>query len=161
MNHPIPAPRRPVDTRPIRATTTATVTAAVTGAGTTYPAGATRPASRVQPTTRHFGTTAQSTGTVFTSHPRRPVSAAGLVCVSCTHRTCRAQRARTLPRLGGHRSEFAREHHQAAVLQSRHKGVLVWWGEATQSFWVASATGMYGAKSYDDLLAYLWAYFQG
>ncbi|WP_033304219.1 hypothetical protein [Nocardiopsis alkaliphila] len=115
MNHPIPAPRRPVDTRPA------------------------------------------PTGTVFTPAPPRPVVTSGPACVSCTHRTCRAQRARTLPRLGGHRAEFALEHHQAATLQARHRGLITWFGEATQSFWVASATGMYEAKTYDDLLAHLWA----
>ncbi|WP_087100943.1 hypothetical protein [Nocardiopsis sp. JB363] len=111
MSHPIPAPRRPVDTRP---------------------------AASAQPITQ-------------------PAPAA---CVSCTHPTCRTRRARTLPRLGGHRAEFAREHHQAAALQARHRGLLVWWGEATQSFWVASATGMYEAETFDDLLAHLWAQSQ-
>ncbi|SIO90761.1 hypothetical protein BQ8420_28315 [Nocardiopsis sp. JB363] len=52
------------------------------------------------------------------------------------------------------------EHQQAVTLQARHRGLLVWWGEATQSFWVASATGMYEAKTYDDLLAHLWAQSQ-
>ena len=111
MNHPIPAPRRPVDTRPAASTRTATT----------------------------------------------PTPAA---CVSCTHPACRTQRARTLPRLGGHRAEFALEHQQAAQLQARHRGLITWFGEATQSFWVASSTGMYEAETFDDLLAHLWAQSQ-
>lgn len=131
MSHPIPAPRRPVDTRPIHA------------AHPLRSAGTTRP-----------------TGTTFTPAPPRPAPTTGPACASCVHRTCRTQRARTLPRLGGHRAEFALEHQQAVTLQARHRGLLVWWGEATQSFWVASATGMYEAKTYDDLLAHLWAQSQ-
>ena len=119
MNHPIPAPRRPVDTRPTH-----------------------------------------STGTTFTPAPPRPAPNTGPACASCTHRSCRTQRARALPRLGGHRAEFALEHQQAAALQARHRGLITWFGEATQSFWVASPTGMYEAKTYDDLLAHLWAQSQ-
>lgn len=97
MNHPIPAPRRPVDTRPT-----------------------------------------------------------GSACVSCTHRTCRTQRARTLPRLGGHRAEFALEHHQAAQVQARHRHLLIWWGEATQTFWIAGPSGLTEARDIDELLLKLW-----
>ncbi|MGW8437526.1 hypothetical protein ACWGKS_20450 [Nocardiopsis sp. NPDC055879] len=93
MNHPIPAPRRPVDTRPTN-----------------------------------------STGTTFTPTPPRPTPTTGPACATCTHRTCRTQRARTLPRLGGHRSEYAREHAQAAQIQAQNSHLLIYFGEATQSF---------------------------
>jgi hypothetical protein len=47
-----------------------------------------------------------------------------------------------LPRLGGHRSEFAREHTRAAALQARHPHLLIWFGESTMSYWVASPVGL-------------------
>ena len=115
MNHPIPAPRRPVDTRPIHVT-----------------------------------------GTTFTPSPPRPAPTTGPVCASCDHRTCRSQRARTLPRLGGHRAEFALEHAQAAALQARHPHLLVYFGEATQSFWIATPSGLVEARGVDELLLKLW-----
>lgn len=79
-------------------------------------------------------------------------------CASCAHRTCRAGRARTLPRLGGHRTEFAPEHRQAARLQARNPHLMIFFGEATQSFWVASTSGMVEARTFDDLLTHLWAH---
>lgn len=97
--------------------------------------------------------------------PRRPVDfrpnksrsvSTGLVCADCAHRTCRAGRAKKLPRLGGHRSEFAYEHHQAAQLQACHPRLLIYFGEATQSFWVASPSEMVEARSFDELLVHLW-----
>lgn len=89
---------------------------------------------------------------------RRPL--VGPACPMCEHPSCRRRRAERLPRLGGHRTEYAFEHHQAAQVQARNRHLLIWWGEATQSFWAASDTGMYEAKTYDDLLAYLWAQSQ-
>ena len=127
MNHPIPAPRRPLATRPSQA------------AGT-----------------NHLVGTVQPTGTVFTSDPRRPAPATGPACASCVHRTCRTQRAGALPRLGGHRAEFALEHQQAAALQARHRHLLIWWGEATQSFWIATPSGLIEARDVDELLLKLW-----
>ncbi|MFE1078121.1 hypothetical protein ACFYOC_02215 [Nocardiopsis alba] len=85
-----------------------------------------------------------------------PSRASGPACASCAHRTCRTHRAQTLPRLGGHRAEFAHEHDQAARIQAHHPGVVVWFGEATQSFWVATSTGMMEAETLDHLLALLW-----
>ena len=114
MNNPIPAPRRPVDTRP--------------------------------------------TGTTFTPTPPRPALTTGPACVSCDHRTCRSQRARSLPRLGGHRSEYAREHAQAAQLQSHYRHLIVYYGEATQSFWAATPTGLIEAFHIDALLLALWTH---
>ncbi|WP_017603787.1 hypothetical protein [Nocardiopsis alkaliphila] len=115
MNHPIPAPRRPVDTRP-----------------------------------------AHLTGTIRTPAPPRPAPQSGPACASCAHHACRAQRARTLPRLGGHRAEFSREHHQAAQIQARHPHLLVYFGEATQSFWIATPSGLIEARDVDELLLKLW-----
>lgn len=115
MNHPIPAPRRPVDTHP------------------THP-----------------------TGTTFTPAPPRPAPTTGPACASCDHRVCRTQRARTLPRLGGHRSEFSLEHAQAAQVQARNRHLLIYFGEATQSFWIATPSGLIEARDVDDLLLKLW-----
>lgn len=73
------------------------------------------------------------------------------------HSTCRTHRAQTLPRLGGHRSEFSAEHHKAALLQARYRGPIIFFGESTQSYWVASAAGLAEARTWDGLLAHLWA----
>ncbi|WP_033303247.1 hypothetical protein [Nocardiopsis alkaliphila] len=107
MSHPIPAPRRPVDTRP---------------------AASTRPVTTPTPA----------------------------ACASCAHPTCRTQRARILPRLGGHRAEFAREHHQAAQVQAHNRHLLIYFGEATQSFWIATSAGLEEARDIDALLLKLW-----
>ena len=107
MSHPIPAPRRPVDTR-----------------------------------------SAASTRTATTSTPA--------ACVSCTHPTCRTRRARTLPRLGGHRAEFALEHRQAAQVQAHNRHLLIYFGESTQSFWIATSHGLTEARDVDELLLKLW-----
>lgn len=91
----------------------------------------------------------------FRSNKSRSVSP-GPVCADCAHRTCRAGRAQKLPRLGGHRSEFVHEHHQAAQLQACHPRLLIYYGEATQSFWVASPAGLSEAGPFDELLVHLW-----
>ncbi|GAB3723326.1 hypothetical protein [Nocardiopsis nanhaiensis] len=93
-------------------------------------------------------------------NPFRPPGVPGPACASCTHRTCRSCRAQNLPRLGGHRAEFALEHQKAAQIQARYPRQIVWFGESTQSFWVASRGGLYEAKDWDDLLAHLWAHAQ-
>jgi hypothetical protein len=80
----------------------------------------------------------------------------GPYCPRCDHASCRDRRAQRLPRLGGHRSEFAREHAQAAAIQARHRHVVVYFGEATQSFWVAAPTGLHEAADVDALLLLLW-----
>lgn len=85
---------------------------------------------------------------------RRPL--VGPVCPACDHPSCRARRAQRLPRLGGHRAEFSREHAQAAEIQARHRHLIVWWGEATQSFWIASSSGLEEASDIDSLLQVLW-----
>ena len=115
MSHPIPAPRRPVDTRPIHAT-----------------------------------------GTTFTPAPPRPAPTTGPACPTCDHPSCRDRRARALPRLGGHRAEYAREHAQAAQVQTRHRHLLIYFGEATQSFWIATPSGLVEARDVDELLLKLW-----
>jgi muconolactone delta-isomerase len=38
--------------------------------------------------------------------------------------------------------EFAREHTRAAALQARHRHLVIWFGEETGSYWVASSTGL-------------------
>ena len=70
--------------------------------------------------------------------PRGPL--VGPACVSCSHLSCRRRRAQRLPRLWGHLAEYTREHALAASIQSRHPGLVVWFGEQTGSFWVASST---------------------
>ncbi len=66
----------------------------------------------------------------------------GPFCPMCTHTSCRRRRAQELPRLGGRLAEYAREHSEAAAAQRRHPNVIVWFGESTGSFWVASSTGL-------------------
>lgn len=89
-------------------------------------------------------------------HPQRTPSAQSFP--PCDHPSCRERRAQRLPRLGGHRAEFAVEHAQAAALQAQHCHLLIWWGEATQSFWVATPTGLEEARDVDTLLLMLWKY---
>ncbi|WP_306370772.1 hypothetical protein [Nocardiopsis sp. CC223A] len=85
---------------------------------------------------------------------RRPLI--GPVCPACEHPSCRARRAQRLPRLGGHRTEFAPEHARAAAVQARHPGLIVYYGEATQSFWAVTPTGLLEAPDTDALLLALW-----
>jgi hypothetical protein len=80
----------------------------------------------------------------------------GPACPICEHPSCRVRRAQRLPRLGGHRSEFACEHAQAAEVQKCHRHLIIWWGEATQSFWAITPTGMVEAADVDALLLALW-----
>jgi hypothetical protein len=80
----------------------------------------------------------------------------GPVCPMCDHPSCRNRRAQRLPRLGGHRSEFSHEHAQAAAIQARHSHLIVYYGEATQSFWVATSAGLAEARDIDALLLLLW-----
>ncbi|GAA1458679.1 hypothetical protein NE857_27335 [Nocardiopsis exhalans] len=80
----------------------------------------------------------------------------GPACVTCVHPSCRERRAERLPRLGGHRSEYASEHTQAARVQARYRHLVIWWGEATRSFWVATPTGLEEAADLDALLVLLW-----
>ncbi|WP_150254377.1 hypothetical protein [Nocardiopsis deserti] len=87
--------------------------------------------------------------------PRR-TPLVGPVCLDCEHPSCRVRRAQRLPRLGGHRSEFSREHAQAAVIQARHRHLIVYYGEATQSFWAVTPSGLLEAASVDALLLALW-----
>ncbi|MFL1446647.1 hypothetical protein, partial [Nocardiopsis protaetiae] len=72
---------------------------------------------------------------------KRP-GARGPHCPACEHPSCRRFRARDLPLLGGHRAEFLREHRHAATLQARYPHLVIWFGEATGSYWVASAAGL-------------------
>lgn len=53
----------------------------------------------------------------------------GPACVTCVHPSCRERRAERLPRLGGHRSEYASEHTQAARVQARYRHLVIWWGK--------------------------------
>ncbi|MCK9869489.1 hypothetical protein MRI28_07455 [Nocardiopsis dassonvillei] len=38
--------------------------------------------------------------------------------------------------------QFASEHTRAAALQDRHPHPVIWFGESTMSYWVASPTGL-------------------
>ncbi|GAB3700498.1 hypothetical protein [Nocardiopsis oceani] len=87
---------------------------------------------------------------------RRPLE--GPACPACTHPSCRERRAERLPRLGGHRSEYASEHTQAARIQARYRHLVIWWGEATQSFWIATPAGLEEAHDMDALLLKLWSH---
>ncbi|WP_026126994.1 hypothetical protein [Nocardiopsis xinjiangensis] len=102
---------------------------------------------------------------------RRPL--VGSACTVCDHPSCRQRRAQRLPRLGGHRSEFSREHAQAARIQAHpwpsttlngrlrrsldpNRHLVIWWGENTQSFWIATPVGLEEAADVDTLLLKLW-----
>ncbi|WP_028648231.1 hypothetical protein [Nocardiopsis sp. CNT312] len=73
--------------------------------------------------------------------PRRP-PLVGPFCPACTHPSCRRRRAQRLPLRGGHRDEYRREHAWAADLQARNRHLVIWYGERTGSYWVASSTGL-------------------
>ena len=75
----------------------------------------------------------------------------GPTCSTCTHRSCRARRAERQPRLGGLRTEFSAEHVTVALCQARNPHVLSWYGEATQSYWLATPAGLIEAKDAEDL----------
>ncbi|MFC3998230.1 hypothetical protein ACFOVU_20055 [Nocardiopsis sediminis] len=51
-------------------------------------------------------------------------------------------RAARQPLVGGQRAEFAVEHRKAAALRRRYPGLVVWFGEATHSYWAATADGL-------------------
>ncbi|MBR8740818.1 hypothetical protein DSY14_03600 [Nocardiopsis sp. MG754419] len=84
--------------------------------------------------------------------PRRPLSPSGPFCAACGHRTCRSLRALRLPLIGGHRCEFAKEHLRAAAVQARHPHFVIWFGESSQAYWIATAEGLSEARSVDELL---------
>lgn len=54
--------------------------------------------------------------------------------------------------LGGQKCEFAREHRIAAEIQADNPHSVLWFGEATQSYWVASADGLQEARTLGGLL---------
>lgn len=95
--------------------------------------------------------------TAQSARPIQPGDLSGTACPECAHSTCRTHRAQSLPRLGGHRSEFSAEHSKAAALQARHRGLIIFFGESTQSYWIASTAGLTEARTWDGLLALLWA----
>lgn len=82
-----------------------------------------------------------SSDPLYRTSPRRgPLS--GPECPSCEHPSCRRRRAQRLPRLGGHLAEYRNEHVYAAAVQARNPQLIVWFGEQTGSFWVASSSGL-------------------
>lgn len=81
----------------------------------------------------------------------RPLLSAGPVCLTCMHRSCRAHRAEAQPRQGGQRMEFASEHAEAKRVQALNPGVLVWYGETTQSYWIATASGLSEVENIEAL----------
>ncbi|MFI6576359.1 hypothetical protein ACIBFB_11190 [Nocardiopsis sp. NPDC050513] len=89
---------------------------------------------------------------VFSDSAARPGTVPGPFCASCAHPSCRRGRAARLPRLGGHRAEFAREHLRAASVQSRYPHLAVWFGESTLSYWVAGPDGLTEAPNLGALL---------
>ncbi|GAB3727457.1 hypothetical protein [Nocardiopsis nanhaiensis] len=95
-----------------------------------------------------------SSDPLYRTPPRRgPLP--GPFCPSCEHPSCRRRRAQHLPRLGGHRSEYSREHARVAALQARNPHLLLWFGEATLSYWVAGPTGLTEARTPRELLLLL------
>lgn len=82
----------------------------------------------------------------------------GPVCPTCVHPSCRERRAERLPRLGGHRSEYASEHAQAAQFQAHHRNLIIYFGEATRSFWIVSSSGLEEVHDIDTLLLTLWTH---
>ena len=66
----------------------------------------------------------------------------GPACIFCEHHSCRSRRAQHLPRLGGHLAEYRSEHAHAASLQARNPHLIIWYGERTGSYWIASPTGL-------------------
>ncbi|MFI6577038.1 hypothetical protein ACIBFB_14655 [Nocardiopsis sp. NPDC050513] len=80
----------------------------------------------------------------------------GPVCPRCSHPTCRTIRAQALPLLGGHRAEYSHEHAKAAAIQVRYRHLVIWFGEATQSYWVMTGDGLQEAEDIDALLLMLW-----
>lgn len=77
----------------------------------------------------------------YRTPPRRgPLT--GPHCTTCEHPSCRRRRAQHLPRLGGHLAEYRSEHVLAAAVQARNPHLIIWYGERTGSYWVASSTGL-------------------
>ncbi|MFW6641408.1 hypothetical protein ACOALZ_15355 [Nocardiopsis algeriensis] len=107
-------------------------------------------------TTRHTQPAPHAAPRTEAVNPWRPSPNPGPYCQDCKHPSCRARRAERLPRLGGRRSEFAEEHANAAKLQARHRNLVIWFGEATQSYWVATSHGLVEGRDIDALLLALW-----
>ncbi len=76
-------------------------------------------------------------------------------CPECAHPECRTQRAAHQSRVRGHTAEFTAEHRKAAAVQASHTGIVVWFGESTQSYWAATPTGLTEASDSDTLLVVL------
>ncbi|WP_239646142.1 hypothetical protein, partial [Nocardiopsis valliformis] len=72
-----------------------------------------------------------SSDPLYRTLPRRQ-PLIGPACATCVHPSCRERRAERLPRLGGHRSEYASEHAQASRIQARYRHLVIWWGEAVR-----------------------------
>ncbi|WP_344974316.1 hypothetical protein [Salinactinospora qingdaonensis] len=85
-----------------------------------------------------------------------PVGERPVACRACAHPPCRAQRAAGQSRQRGRTAEFAVEHHTVATLQARYPHLVIWFGEATQSYWAATSTGLVEAANPDALLLTLW-----
>ncbi|MFV2197430.1 hypothetical protein [Nocardiopsis sp. LOL_012] len=77
-------------------------------------------------------------------------------CSACAHPSCRTRRAARQRLSGGRRAEFAREHTRAAAIQVRYPGCIVYFGEATQSYWAVTRSGLVEARHIDGLLLELW-----
>lgn len=78
-------------------------------------------------------------------------------CAACTHPPCRTLRAENQVRRCGRSAEFAAEHRNAVALQARYRHRVIWFGEATQSYWAATSAGLIEGADVDALLLALWA----
>ncbi|WP_309232685.1 MULTISPECIES: hypothetical protein [Nocardiopsis] len=57
--------------------------------------------------------------------------------------------------MGGHRAEYAREHLRAASAQAHNPRLVIWFGEATHSYWVATPAGLTESPDIGALLILL------
>lgn len=57
--------------------------------------------------------------------------------------------------MGGHRAEYAREHLRAASAQDHNPHLVIWFGEATHSYWVAAPAGLIEVPDVGALLILL------
>ncbi|GAB3466238.1 hypothetical protein GCM10027570_55290 [Streptomonospora sediminis] len=85
--------------------------------------------------------------------PKQPTAP----CPACAHPPCRTRRSAAQTSRYGRTAEFALEHRTAAAIQAQHPNAVVWFGQATQSYWAATPTGFIEAPDADTLIRTLWA----
>lgn len=79
-----------------------------------------------------------------------------LACPTCERSFCRDRSVQHFPCLGGHCSESSREHAQTVRVQALRRRLLAYFGETTQSFWIATASRLVEAHDVDALLLRMW-----